>query len=651
MLGRKAAQATVPPAGNEGQGAARTYPQRSVWTDRSNDIWRHQVLCPLYRLFYQDDVHLSTEEEVLSKRAGKIQGIQGRSGNAENWKIDQIDQKAQDRWRRRIRKMDGYSSQGLRDYSRNYSTLQPRPERCRRTGKSHDHGKSQGDYCRIQTRQKALDGTSGNGRIPQKSQSNERSHDNTLRNVAWKQTRCRTSQNYRIDSIHSRSKGKAHQARHPLAEGDHDRLRRRHQPVQGMGSYEERRRHFKGCSVYRGKADRSNSNNLRRRTSNYVRLNHGSAWPTGNRRRTTTTSYAFGNRAPGFGSGRARTRTSRPRDFIARIDDDNRTSRVSSRRFNKRNTKIIGKVEQGDPYFQEIRGRGLQQKGRTDPHGKDCTEHRSQRRGRIGNSSGSHQSSHTREAVGESDTGQSQFANQEPYMGSRSAPSGSPNRDQQIRVQAQKGRTRTNRQVEGQASGQRIQPDLRHRLPRHLCTHRQTRIDQDTSHNHGNSRIGDSSDGRCDGILSRGIGGRNLHGTARGIRTRQQKEDLVCRLRKSLYGLKQAPRVWNQKIQSFLKSISFDKTYSDPCIYINKTTEIIIAMWVDDLIIFGKDMASINDLKAQLNEEYEMKDLRELKYFLGIQVHRDRERKITHINQSGYNQTILKRYGNWNGKL
>ena len=73
-------------------------------------------------------------------------------------------------------------------------------------------------------------------------------------------------------------------------------------------------------------------------------------------------------------------------------------------------------------------------------------------------------------------------------------------------------------------------------------------------------------------------------------------------------------------------------------------------MWMDDLIIFGKDMASINDLKAQLNEEYEMKDLGELKYFLDIQVHRDRERKIIHINQSGYNRTILERYGMQNSK-
>ena len=135
-----------------------------------------------------------------------------------------------------------------------------------------------------------------------------------------------------------------------------------------------------------------------------------------------------------------------------------------------------------------------------------------------------------------------------------------------------------------------------------------------------------------------------------GFKEGTEDEDLMCRLRKSIYVLKQAPRIWNQRIRHFLKSIGFDQLYSDPCVYINKTTGIIIAMWVDDLIIFGKDMPSINALKEQLNEEYEMKDLGELKYFLGIQVHRDRERKIIHIGQSGYNRTILERYGMENSK-
>ena len=67
-------------------------------------------------------------------------------------------------------------------------------------------------------------------------------------------------------------------------------------------------------------------------------------------------------------------------------------------------------------------------------------------------------------------------------------------------------------------------------------------------------------------------------------------------------------------------------------------------MWVDDLIIFGKDMSSIDDLKAALKREYEMKDLGELNYFLGIQVHRSKEQKLIHIGQSGYIGTILERY-------
>ena len=135
-----------------------------------------------------------------------------------------------------------------------------------------------------------------------------------------------------------------------------------------------------------------------------------------------------------------------------------------------------------------------------------------------------------------------------------------------------------------------------------------------------------------------------------GFKVGTEDKDLVCLLRKSLYGLKQAPRVWNRKIRRFLKSIGFKPNYSDPCVYVHGRTGVIIAMWVDDLMIFGKDIADIEDLKERLSEEYEMKDLGELKYFLGIQVHRDRERKLIHIDQSSYNQTVLERFGMTNSK-
>src|SRR5579859_8019846 len=215
-------------------------------------------------------------------------------------------------------------------------------------------------------------------------------------------------------------------------------------------------------------------------------------------------------------------------------------------------------------------------------------------------------------------------------MGPRSMPPRSPNRHQQIRIQAQKGRTRSNHQVEGKIGRQRIQPD--HGID-YLDTYAlvvklaSIRILLAIAAIHGlEIHQMDVVTAFLAGNLEEEIYMEQPEGFELG----SKEEDLVCRLRKSLYGLKQAPRVWNQKIRSFLKSIGFDQTYSDPCVYINRDTDIIIAMWVDDLIIFSKDMASINDLKVQLNKEYEMKDLGELKYFLGIQVHCDREQKIIH---------------------
>ncbi len=47
---------------------------------------------------------------------------------------------------------------------------------------------------------------------------------------------------------------------------------------------------------------------------------------------------------------------------------------------------------------------------------------------------------------------------------------------------------------------------------------------------------------------------------------------------------------------------------------------VIIVIYVDDLIITGDSDADISDLKKLLKQKFEMKDLGELRYFLGIEV-------------------------------
>jgi hypothetical protein len=127
-----------------------------------------------------------------------------------------------------------------------------------------------------------------------------------------------------------------------------------------------------------------------------------------------------------------------------------------------------------------------------------------------------------------------------------------------------------------------------------------------------------------------------------GYKQRGNK-DLVCKLLNSLYGVKQSARVWNQRLRKYLKRIGFKQLESDHCVYIN-STGVIIAIWVDDLIIFSKDPTAMNTIKQQLRDEFEMKDQGELRYFLGILVHRDRARRIIRIDQKGYIEMILKRF-------
>ena len=98
--------------------------------------------------------------------------------------------------------------------------------------------------------------------------------------------------------------------------------------------------------------------------------------------------------------------------------------------------------------------------------------------------------------------------------------------------------------------------------------------------------------------------------------------NVVSRLKKPLYGLKQTPRAWHSKITQYLHQIGFRMSKSDTSLYIRHESDnpIVIIVYVDDLVIGGKDLADINKVKSLLSSRFEMKVLHELHYFLGIEV-------------------------------
>ncbi|MBV8801742.1 MAG: hypothetical protein JO131_02020, partial [Gammaproteobacteria bacterium] len=96
----------------------------------------------------------------------------------------------------------------------------------------------------------------------------------------------------------------------------------------------------------------------------------------------------------------------------------------------------------------------------------------------------------------------------------------------------------------------------------------------------------------------------------------------VCRLRKALYGLKQAPRAWFSKFSSALLLLGFTSSAYDAALFRKQTESglILILLYADDMIITGDDVKGIHDLKLSLSQKFEMKDLGNLSYFLGLEV-------------------------------
>jgi hypothetical protein len=96
----------------------------------------------------------------------------------------------------------------------------------------------------------------------------------------------------------------------------------------------------------------------------------------------------------------------------------------------------------------------------------------------------------------------------------------------------------------------------------------------------------------------------------------------VCKLKRALYGLKQAPRIWYSVLSDFLKSLGFEPLSADSCVFTK--AHIIIAIFVDDLLIAASNVAQVNEVKTVLSNRFPMSDLGECAWYLGIKVERNR---------------------------
>ena len=118
--------------------------------------------------------------------------------------------------------------------------------------------------------------------------------------------------------------------------------------------------------------------------------------------------------------------------------------------------------------------------------------------------------------------------------------------------------------------------------------------------------------------------------------------DEVCLLIKGLYGLKQSPRQWNKKYKEIMVKLGFVCITADESVFVNG--QVIVGVYVDDLIIVSPHLQKIEKFKKDIKKEYDVKDLGELSVILSMKWTRNREERTSFLSQQAYAEEILERF-------
>lgn len=124
------------------------------------------------------------------------------------------------------------------------------------------------------------------------------------------------------------------------------------------------------------------------------------------------------------------------------------------------------------------------------------------------------------------------------------------------------------------------------------------------------------------------------------------EENKVYKLQKALYGLKQAPRAWFSRIDAYFNKEGFQKCGSEQTLFSkigNEGKILLVSIYVDDLIYTSNDDVMLEEFKISMMKEFEMTDLRKLRFFLGLEV-LQRDDGIF-VCQRQYVMEVLRRFG------
>ena len=84
----------------------------------------------------------------------------------------------------------------------------------------------------------------------------------------------------------------------------------------------------------------------------------------------------------------------------------------------------------------------------------------------------------------------------------------------------------------------------------------------------------------------------------------------------------------------------------EDCVYhkFSGSKFIFLILYVDDILLASSDIGLLHETKKFLSKNFEMKDLGNAYFVLGIQILRDRSQGILRLSQKSYIEKVLNRF-------
>jgi Reverse transcriptase (RNA-dependent DNA polymerase) len=124
------------------------------------------------------------------------------------------------------------------------------------------------------------------------------------------------------------------------------------------------------------------------------------------------------------------------------------------------------------------------------------------------------------------------------------------------------------------------------------------------------------------------------------------EEGKVLKLLHSLYGLKQAGFEWSEELERFFLEAGFTRSQIDQAVYFKQIEDehTVITVSVDDMAVTSKHLKHIEKFKHQLCKHFEITDLGELTWLLGLKIERNRAARTITLSQEAYANTIIQHF-------